>query len=189
MQGTSHGGATPGNWGSMPLPNSGGTMSLKGCAVTLAANISFTEGQTAVTPGTIAQSNNNFSGTSLRWGEALSGSNLTISPLVEGQLSAARFNELNNETAEHYIGIRVNYTGDADDHHWVGASNIVTRDGSQFYQISRTSQFDDVLNTTATNNRGGMNWQVEEGNIYVPLNAVTGYRVFTKSTTNGVNDE
>lgn len=167
-----------------------------GCAITLAGNIAYTHtnGTTASTPGTIVADPNNFNSIGeIRWATALTDiTNLSIGERVNitnGAEFEAVFNQLDASTTEYYVGIKVNYNGSGD--HWVGASAIVTRGGSQFVQISRTSIHDSAVTIdTALNHRNSLGWQTEgEGanqTIYVPLDCVQAYRVFTRI---GVNDE
>jgi hypothetical protein len=188
MQG---GGVPPGqqSWGPNPVPVTGGIMQNAGCAITLAANISFTEGNTNVTPETVRSTTGNFTINGLSWTSALNNTTLAVGEKNTGPLSVDTFNQLNASTTEYYIGIMVNYTGDPSDEHWVGATSLVTRGDAQYYQISKTSNNDSILGTSATNNRGGQGWLVENSGdtILVPVNQVTAYRIFTKPTT--ANDE
>jgi RHS repeat-associated protein len=194
MQGTSAHGAVSGDWGGRGIPPSETTlMQHGGCAVAFSANIAFTQGSQTVTPETIRGVATNFTATGgLIWGSALAGNNVTIADRQNGQLSAARFNELVNSTTDYYVGINVNYsgtTGNSGDH-WVGASELVTRsDGGQYFRISPTSASDWVLGTNTNingNNRGGRGWQTDTNaqgqitDIYVPLDQVKGYIIIQK---------
>ncbi|WP_162510718.1 hypothetical protein [Treponema endosymbiont of Eucomonympha sp.] len=167
-------------WGQEKIPG-GGLMEKKGCAITLAANIAVSEG-VSITPETIRSDNGNFNASGLKWDTALSCTRLGIGGKVYGQLSASTFNNLNDTRLHsYYIGIQVNYTGDASDTHWVGASDIVPRAGKEYYRISKTSKCDNILGTTSSNNRGGMGWEIDpyDKSVLVPVECVSAYRVFT----------
>jgi RHS repeat-associated protein len=194
MQGSSANGAVLGGWGNNTIPPLNAVLMRDGgCTITFAANIAFTQGFQNVTPETTRSSTNNFNATGgLIWGTALSGYNVTVAERQDGQLSASRFNGLVNSAADYYVGINVNYsgtTGNSGDH-WVGASELVTRqDGGQYFRISPTSASDWIMGTNTTNgsnNRGGRGWQTDVNaqgqvtDIYVPLDQVKGYIIIMK---------
>jgi hypothetical protein len=79
------------------------------------------------------------------------------------------------------LGIRVNYSGNAANEHWVGVTGTYSESGTDYFVISGTSANDSVMgNNPGGNNRGGMGWRNVEGvGTVVPVNAVTAYRIFT----------
>jgi hypothetical protein len=176
-----------GDWGSTPIPNSGGKlMKDEGCAVTLAANIAYTRNNFNITPGTIIEKPGNFSGNGLLWGNALADVNLSIGGRVDNPLRVDEFWDLQEDSEKYLIGIMVHYKGTAGNPQgtrWVGASAVAkTRSGDRFYyKISRTSVNDDVLGTDpAENNRYNLGWKLDtDGNVFVPVGCVVAYRVFT----------
>ena len=194
MQGSNANNAVAGNWGAAlirPYSNNT-TIAIGGCAIVLVANIAFTRGAIGVTPATINNNNNNFDqGGYLRWIPPLSTSNVTFVDRVYRPLTAAAFNDLaNNQNYSYLVGIRVNYsgtTGNSPRDHWVGASELVTRNNIQYYRISPTSENDWIMGTNTAangNNRAGRGWQTDTNakgqvtDIYVPLDQVTGYIIY-----------
>jgi hypothetical protein len=180
---TMQGGGVPAgqvSWGEEDVPpQNTSKMKTSGCAITLMANIAYSEGLTNITPRAIRENSTYFNDKGLKWSDVADTLELDLHEREDLQLTVAHFNELSNDTTEYYyVGIRVNYTGDPSDSHWVGAVEV--REGNQFYRISRTSDNDNVLGTSPTNNRSGMGWEVENGIIFVPVNRVTGYVIFKK---------
>jgi len=200
QQGSDARNASPGDWGALIIPGTARRMSEAGCAVALVANIAFTHNpQTTVTPETIRANDNYFSFGSIRWVDPLTG--ITIhSPNNWSADRAAndnnfpntfadRFNDelMAHETPRYYVAIRIFVTGapgTRSGQHWVGASEIVPRRGAQYVRISPTSSNDWEAGTNAgdananRNQRGQRGWEVDNNNIYVPLNEVVGYRIF-----------
>jgi RHS repeat-associated protein len=184
-------------WSNTTIPPDNTTQMWEGgCAITLAGNIAYTHtnGTTTTTPGTIVADPDNFVAEGLQWGIALTDiANLSVGNRINvtnGAAFEAAFNQLDASAMEHYIGIKVNYNDSSD--HWVGASAITTRNGRQYVQISRTSIYDSAVTAdTVLNHRHSLGWQTEgEGvnqTIYVPLDHVEAYRVFTRTGT--TNDQ
>jgi hypothetical protein len=179
-------------WSNIIIPDDNVPVSTGGCAITLAGNIAYTHtnGTTTTTPGTIVADPDNFTAEGLLWGTALNDiANLSVGNKIfvdSGAAFETAFNQLDASATEYYVGIKVNYNDSGD--HWVGASAIVTRNGGQYVQISRTSIYDSAVSAdTAINHRYSLGWQTEgEGanqTIYVPLDRVQAYRVFTRTGT------
>ncbi len=188
MQGNATHGSTEGLWGNAQITRTTQLLSQGGCAITLIANIVATNtGNTNVTPGTINGEPTNFLAAGLYWQEALDNSGVTITAgnTISEQLSADRFNELQESPTSYFIGLKVRYDQSGQGEHWVGANDIVTRNGQQFFSITPTSANDSILGTSELNNRGGRGWQTDvnaQGEvtaIYVPLDQVQAYKVFT----------
>jgi hypothetical protein len=166
-------------------------MSSGGCAITFAANLAYTQNPQGTTPETIRSNPNNFTMDGLIFSSALSGSNVSIGNKISGSLTLATFNGLKNSSTEYYVGINVNYSGTAGNSsdRWVGATDLVTRGNNQYFKISPTSSNDWVMGTNTgvgANNRGGRGWQTDtnaQGEvtaIYVPIDQVKEYRIFTR---------
>jgi hypothetical protein len=158
-----------------------------GCAIMLGADIANAAGSTNVTPDTILQNTNNFNSNGLLiWENALSGTNVTPNPRVDGPLSIDAYNEYNASSTEYYIGIKVNYSGDAADEHWVGVTGTHTEGGVDYFVISGTSINDPVMgDNPGGNNRENMGWRNINGvGTVVPTTAVTAYRAFTVNSSN-----
>jgi hypothetical protein len=182
-------------------------MSEFGCAVALVANVAFTQDpQTTITPETIRAVRGNFnSNGAIYWALPLSQWHIkhTNNPKhnLRGDRTrgdqefpntfAERFEELmSHPTPKYYVAIRIFVRGEAgympeDDitgQHWVGASELVPRVDPRYVIISPTSRNDWDMGGAVTlrdNNRGVRGWRVENGNIYVPLSEVVGYRIFS----------
>ena len=210
QQGTDAHKATKGVWGRLPIPgmkvwNNGvlvdADVSGYGCAITFVANVAFTHDPgTAITPETIRKNEAYFDGKgNIYWVNPLT--DLGFEHLdfqrVEEKLTAEKFEEyMNDTTNQFYIGICVNSIGTAGDSawdHWVGASELVTRDvvdpatgvatPTKFFKISPTSQKDWDIRDAAGNltERGIRGWQAEGDNVYVPLSQLRAkYRVYPK---------
>jgi RHS repeat-associated protein len=168
------------------IPAGNGQIQESGCAIMLGANIAHAAGAIDITPDAIRLNEDNFNSTGLRWGNALSGTNVTPGPRLNSQLSVATYNELDASATEYYIGIMVNYTGNAANEHWVGVTGTYSEEGVDYFVISGTSVNDSNMgNNPGGNNRGGMGWRNVEGvGTVVPTDAVTAYRVFTVSPSN-----
>jgi RHS repeat-associated protein len=168
------------------IPAGNGLMQESGCAVALAADIAYDAGATGVTSNTLIGNENNFNEQGLIWNNALSGTNVVAESRVDGQLSIARYNELDASPTEYYLGVRVNYSGNAANEHWVGVTGTYSEGGTDYFMISGTSANDSVMgNNPGGNNRGGMDWRNVEGvGTVVSVNAVTAYRIFTVNPPN-----
>jgi hypothetical protein len=168
------------------IPAGNGQMVTDGCAVALGADIAYAAGATNVTPETIRADENNFDSTGLRWDNALSNTNVTPGEKVSGQLSIAGYNEFDSSQTEYYLGIKVNYSGNPDNEHWVGITGTYSENGVSYFTISGTSQNDPIMgNNPGLNNRGGMGWRNVDGiGTVVPIDAVTAYRAFTVNPQN-----
>jgi RHS repeat-associated protein len=171
-------------------PNNTAQMWEGGCAITLAGNVAYTHNNaTIVTPGTIVDDSNNFNSDGLLWATALNDvTGLLVGNRINvgnGDAFETAFNQLNASATEYYVGIKVNYDGNPNHDHWVGASAIQTLDdGIRYARISRTS-----TNDNATGNgtpRGGQGWRTVGENIYVPLDKILAYLVFIRT---GVADD
>lgn len=168
------------------IPNSNGAnVSSSGCAITLDANVSYSVGNTGITPETIAQNPSNFDSSGrLNWNSPLP--NGVTAERVDAPLTVAEFNNYQNSENHYHIGIQVQYTGSSEtpssSSHWVGANGIYTDvSGNDFFIISATSNYDSSMGTNPNgNNRGGLGWQNIEGiGTVVPVNRVTGYVVYS----------
>jgi len=149
------------------------------CAVVLAANFAYTAGSVDTTPDTITNNRNNFPN-GLGWAVVNLGRNVVLSERTDGSLSIDRYNQLNAETTEYMIGIRVNYSGNANDHHWVGvAGTYIDTNGRAYFRITPSSTNDSNMAATPNSNRGGQEWFTENGNIFVPVDMVTAYVIYT----------
>jgi len=204
QQGNDKNNATAGDWGGERISRDenrpGLLMSDFGCAVALVANIAFThDSQATITPETIrsnpnaADSNRTyFTGNGgIWWVRPLRPLGFTDAHIDSRDtiLAATRFTELmDHPDRQHYVVINVNTTGNDPDipsatDHWVGASELVTRDDIEYFRISPTSENDWDMGTPSNNltARAIRGWDVQDGNIYVPLTQVRpGFRIYTK---------
>jgi len=190
QQGSDANNAVGGDWREEYISRDGGRNGLPmrdfGCAVALVANIAHTQGSQSITPETIRAVNANFNGNgAIIWVRPLREWNITLHRRVDAPLTVDAFNEfMDHPTPRYYIAIRIFITGNPGDEkgeHWVGASEIVPLDNPKYVRISPTSENDWEEGTPvgrSINNRNVRGWRVEDGNIYVPLDEVVGYRVF-----------
>jgi hypothetical protein len=151
------------------------------CAVVLAANIAASAGTANLTPQVIQNTPGSVTALGINWNNALATANLSeVFPRQEGGLTIERFNELHASETEYLIGIRVNYSGNANDPHWVGVVDTHSANGQDYFIISPTSEHDrDFMHGSTRYNQGWRN--VDDVGIIVPVDAVTGQRVFTRN--------
>ena len=176
-------------WSEFIIPYDGRRMRIGGCAITLAGNIAYTRNNaTTVTPGTIVGNAANFDtrGNGMLWTVALNGTGVSYEArrdVDNGAEFQTAFNQYNASTTEYFIGIKVDYDGDPNHEHWVGATAIEPLDdGNLYVRISRTSTNDNA--TWQGTLRGDRGWRTDnDGNIYVPLNRVQGYVVYSRTDT------
>lgn len=88
----------------------------------------------------------------------------------------------NNDKADFYTIINVNYTKEGNDgDHWVGLQTVVTVNNIDYAVIAASSIYDSSINTGKVADRQGRGWKIDEhGNIMVPLTQTKGYRTYYK---------
>jgi len=155
-----------------------------GCYITMAAEMAYSAFQTQRDPQKLVKSEYPVV-------TALKGTGYKTLGWKETPLTIEKYMEFNNDTMNKYlIGIHVDYDNNGTGDHWVGVQKIVIINGKYYYVISRTSQSDHKQSTKTSkryetgwrllpNNKTGM--QVSEnGDIAVPVDAVTGYEAALK---------
>jgi hypothetical protein len=176
-------------WGEVVIPNSGGEkMKYGGCAVTLAADVTYSNGQEDVTPASIVDSAVNFTNAGgINWANAVQGSGLVASK-YDTQLTVDTYNQMGADTSTtYYTGVRVQYTNDPSDEHWVGVAGTYTSPstGVAYYVVTPTSANDNDQNGNTTA-RGTLGWTYDAGgNLMVPTSLSSAYVTFSRPAQAG----
>jgi RHS repeat-associated protein len=164
-------------WRDLAVPGTTTTMRYAGCYITFSANVSYTAGQTTRNPGVLRPDADPMA-------SALASTGFTRSGIFTTGLTTDSFQRLqNDQTTEYMVGIRVNYNNEGTDH-WVGANDIYTsEDGTQYYEISSTSNRDSYFTDDVGTNRGTLGWTTIPGTstIIVPVSQVDGYQLISRT--------
>jgi hypothetical protein len=152
-----------------------------GCAITDVANLASTLGKN-VDPASINTTDGYVVDGEVAWDVVADGLGLSLNSDV-GQFSHGMYDAQGNDRATNYYSlIKVRYNS-ANSPHWVGVQGIETIGGIDYVTISPTSVNDnpaDILGPSRT----GQGWIRRNGNVYIPVEETTEYRIFSAPKNN-----
>jgi hypothetical protein len=157
----------------------GGTkepINLYGCALILITNLAVTLGHNK---NPLSMNNSDFLDKgNVIWQKVAAGLNLTLETERSEKLSPSAYsNYFYERDKEQYIFAKVKYNS-KNDPHWVGINGMMHDDsGKGYYEISPTSTSDIPAIDSDREEQG---WKVIGGRIFVPVDKVTAYKVYSR---------
>jgi hypothetical protein len=152
-----------------------------GCAVTDVANLASTIGMDA-DPTSINATNGYVVNGDVMWTTVADGLGMSLND-DPGRFSHEMYNAQENDGGNNYYSlIKVQYNA-ANSPHWVGVRGIDTIGGVDYVIISPTSEHDDPVGNLGPS-RTGQGWIRQNGNVYVPVEQTTAYRIFSRPINN-----
>jgi hypothetical protein len=152
-----------------------------GCAITNVANLASTIGVDA-DPTSINATGGYVDNGDLVWTAVAAGLGLSLNS-GSGQFTHEMYNTQENDSENNYYSlIKVRYNS-ANAPHWVGVRGIETIGGVDYINISPTSENDDPDGDLGPS-RTGQGWIRQNGNVYVPVERTTEYRIYSRPIDN-----
>jgi hypothetical protein len=152
-----------------------------GCAITDVANLASTIGVDA-NPISINTTNGYVVAGDVVWTTVANGLGMSLND-GSGQFSHGMYNTQENDGANNYYSLIKVQDDSANSPHWVGVRGIETIGGIDYINISPTSESDNPVGNLGPS-RTGQGWIRQNGNVYVPVDRTTEYRIFSRPIDN-----